>query len=624
MRSYEKWLVLLCLFLAFALRVYRLDGQEIWGDEAYSITVASWPLLRVISPGAETNPPLYFVILWGAIRLAGRSAFAIRFPSVLAGLLAVPLMYRFGKTVEKRTGLWAAGLTAFSSFLVYYSQEARMYALPLAGATGSLLTFLLLLEREWNRRPASWSLWGLYVLSSLIAIYSHYYALAVLLAQPLFLLVLLVRHRRLSLVFPWLAIWGLIALCFLPWMLAHRQFLQGKASYRFAEWTLSKLGEIGARALLAYSAGKTLPASLQRWGWGIVGIALFGLGKMILGGKGRIASLLALTLLVGLLFAWTVNPIMPFFEERYLLFCAPPFLLLVAAGLSGKGRLGRTWAFCGILYFAGLNGLSLWHYHFNPTFHKGEYGKVMALIKSQASAGDLLLLNNPLQGSLFDYYGPRGIPHRFIPRDVLLTDQEADQFFRDATAGYQRVWLVEFGHPAEYDPSHRARAWLAQHGYLGLRQDYLGITLSMFILDTPAGIEHPVDVVLGDEIRLRGYSLKAAGAHPDNFLLVTLYWEALRPIANSYTVFVHLMDTDGHLRAQIDSPPAGGTLPTNTWVPGEVISDHYALPLPAELVPGQYRLNVGMYLWPEMRRLTVLQNGQMVGDFVPLGLVEIR
>ncbi|MBC7228001.1 MAG: glycosyltransferase family 39 protein [Thermoflexales bacterium] len=624
MHRYERWLILICLLLAFGLRVYRLDGQEIWGDEAYSITIASWPFARAISAGVDTHPPLYPAVLWGTIRLAGKSPFAVRFPSALAGLVTVALIYQLGRIAGKGTALWAAGLASASAFLIYYSQEARMYALSLMGATGSMLTFWLALAHQQNSRPVPPGLWGIYVLSSLVAIYSHYYAFAVLLAQFAFVLIVAAKTRKPLRVLPWMAYWVAMAFCFLPWMREHFRFLGGKASARFEEWTFAKFGEISARTLLAYAAGKTLPAAIREWGWGIVVIALLGLGRLLVSGKRWLAGFLFLTLTTGFLFAWTINPIMPFFEERYLLACAPPFLVLTASGLTGWKHYGRIWTVCGASFLICLNSLSLRHYHFDPTFHKGEYGSLMAHIAARAQEGDVILLNNPLQESLFEYYHPQAIPYRLIPREVLLTDEEAGRFLKEVTEGYRRAWLVDFGNPQEYDPSLRARSWLARHGYLGFRQDYLGATLSMFILNASTDIEHPMDVVLGDEIRLRGYSLKTTIGHPGGFLLLTLYWEALRPIANSYTVFVHLLDSEGHLAAQIDSPPAGGTLPTNTWAPGEVIPDHYALPLPADLASGQYQLNIGMYLWPEMQRLPVTQNGQVIGDIIPLGIIEIR
>jgi len=621
---YRTLLLLLCLLLlAFGLRVYRLDGQEIWGDEAYSITIASWPFSRTISRNVDTHPPLYYALLWWTIRWAGKSPFAVRFPSAMAGVLVVPLMYRLGRLICRETGILAAGLTGVSSFLIYYSQEARMYTLSLAGATGSLLTFWLAFHRQQQQERVPLWLWGAYTLSSLIAIYSHYYAFAVLLAEALFLVGAAWKDRHPSRMLPWLAVWGMMALCFLPWALEHQRFLGGKTSARFAEWNFAKFGEITARTLLAYGVGKTLPVAVQRWGWGVVGIALLGLGRMAAWGHRRIAIFLAMVLLVGLLFAWGMNPVMPFFEERYLLVCAPSFLLLAAVGLSGWKRLGTIWSVVGISFIGVLNALSLWHYHHNPAFLKGQYGSVMADITAQAQEGDLILLNNPLQASLFEYYHPEGMSYRFIPPDVLLTEEKTERFLREATAGYQRVWLVDFGNPQEYDPAHRARAWLARHAYLGLRQDYLGATLSLFILETPPGIEHPMDILLGDEIRLRGYSLRPKTPYPGDFLLLTLYWEALRPIPHSYTVFVHLLNQEGRLVAQIDSPPAGGAFPTSEWVPGEEVLDHYAIRLPPDLIPGPYQLNVGMYLWPAMTRLPVLKDGQVIGDFIPLKSLEI-
>lgn len=617
-----EMLLLICVFLAFFLRLYRLDGHEIWGDEAYSITIAGWPFARAVSGNVDTHPPLYYALLWVTVRAIGRSPLAVRFPSMLAGFVIVPLMYRLGRAVDRGIGLIAAILTAVSPFQIYYSQEARMYALSLAGATGSIITFWTLWQRQRNSQPISPGLWGLYVFASLVAIYSHYYAFAVLLAEAVFLLVMAAKSRKPSYLAPWLVLWLGMALCFLPWILEHHRFLQGKASARFSEWSLAKFGEIATRTLLACAVGKTLPPEIRPWGWGIVGIGIVGMINMAVRKQGQMLLFLSLVLLTALVFAWAVNPLMPFFEERYLLICTPPFLLLVAAGLSGK-KSRYLWSSFGMLIILSLSGISLWHYHFDPTFRKGEYGSLMAEIANQRRGGDLLLLNNPLQASLFEYYHPEEIPYRFIPPGVLLTEEETERFFSETITGYRRVWLVDFGNPQEYDPLHRARAWLARHAYLGLRRDYLGATLSLFILETPAQIKHPMNIQLGDEIRLCGYSLGTDVGHPGEFLLVTLYWEALRPIPQSYTVFVHLLDSEGRLAAQIDSPPAGGAFPTTAWVPGEFVADHYAIPLPANLPPGRYRLSVGMYLWPEMTRLPV-KEGDQTGDAVFLGWIEIR
>jgi hypothetical protein len=98
-------------------------------------------------------------------------------------------------------------------------------------------------------------------------------------------------------------------------------------------------------------------------------------------------------------------------------------------------------------------------------------------------------------------------------------------------------------------------------------------------------------------------------------LTFTLHWQALTPIAQNYTVFAHLLDSTGILQAQQDNAPQQGRYPTSGWDAGETIIDPYTLPLPANLVPGDYTLRVGLYLAETGRRLP-LKNG--ASDFVYL------
>lgn len=76
---------------------------------------------------------------------------------------------------------------------------------------------------------------------------------------------------------------------------------------------------------------------------------------------------------------------------------------------------------------------------------------------------------------------------------------------------------------------------------------------------------------------------------------VTVGWQALQPIDASYTGFVHLLDQDGRVVAQDDHVPLQGQRPTDTWVGGEVVEDAYELRLSADLPPGPYWLEVGLY-----------------------------
>ena len=113
--------------------------------------------------------------------------------------------------------------------------------------------------------------------------------------------------------------------------------------------------------------------------------------------------------------------------------------------------------------------------------------------------------------------------------------------------------------------------------------------------DLPAEIGHPLDLRLGDRVRLRGYDLAPTTVAPGGTLTLTLVWQAEGPTALSYTVFVHLLGPDGRLYGQVDRLPNRGADPTTSWAPGQVIVDGYRLSVATDAPPGRYRLAVGLY-----------------------------
>ncbi len=86
---------------------------------------------------------------------------------------------------------------------------------------------------------------------------------------------------------------------------------------------------------------------------------------------------------------------------------------------------------------------------------------------------------------------------------------------------------------------------------------------------------------------------------------IDLMWRGDRAISQSYTVFVHLIDSNGRVVADADSPPLRGLFPTVRWVPGETIRDRHTLKVPADIAPGNYAIEVGMYEPADGVRLTI-------------------
>ena len=79
--------------------------------------------------GSESNPPLYYVLAWAWAKAFGTGEVGLRSLSALFGAATVPVAYLIGRELaSRRAGLIAAALVAVNPMLIWYSQEARSYA----------------------------------------------------------------------------------------------------------------------------------------------------------------------------------------------------------------------------------------------------------------------------------------------------------------------------------------------------------------------------------------------------------------------------------------------------------------------------------------------------------------
>jgi hypothetical protein len=130
---------------------------------------------------------------------------------------------------------------------------------------------------------------------------------------------------------------------------------------------------------------------------------------------------------------------------------------------------------------------------------------------------------------------------------------------------------------------------------------------------------------LGENVALIGYSLSAESASPGSTLTLTLYWQALGPMSQSYKVFTHLVGPDGEIWGQKDSLPGEGGLPTSGWVEGEYLVDSYQILIKPEAPEGEYVIEIGMYDESTGTRLPVfdVQRQAIIGDKIVVGRVWV-
>jgi 4-amino-4-deoxy-L-arabinose transferase-like glycosyltransferase len=162
--------------------------------------------------------------------------------------------------------------------------------------------------------------------------------------------------------------------------------------------------------------------------------------------------------------------------------------------------------------------------------------------------------------------------------------------------------------PAEVD---QAQAWVVQlnvfrvgqRGWVSFSQDGQvsgdRVALGMVRVGASGPVEIPDDArltaapVYAGLIALRGATLTQAAEAGE--VRVTLWWEALDAPADDYTVFVHLVDSEGDLVGTGDGPPLHGGFPTSLWQAGDHVADRHIVPLPADVSSGPFRVRVGWY-----------------------------
>lgn len=139
------------------------------------------------------------------------------------------------------------------------------------------------------------------------------------------------------------------------------------------------------------------------------------------------------------------------------------------------------------------------------------------------------------------------------------------------------------------------------------------------LVESNAGLAlpNPLQEPIGDHVQLLGYSYAPEALVPGGEFDITLYWRTNAPLAEDYSVFVHLVDELGIVQAQSDSFPAQGSRPTSGWLPGTIVVDKHRVQLPQTMPgPGRLRVEAGLYRYADGGRLPTAQ-----GDSIALGSV---
>ncbi|MGE5138739.1 MAG: glycosyltransferase family 39 protein [Rudaea sp.] len=637
------FLPLLAVAVGFLFRLDGLAAQSLWNDEGTSVALARLSLPSIADGAAhDIHPPLYYFFLHFWMGLSGESEFAVRFLSVIAGVLLIVVTARLAlELFGRRVAALAALLSALAAFEVYYSQETRMYIWVALWGALSFWAMLRLLDRPSFLRML------LYIVFAVAALYTHYFAPTLLLAQGLAVAVWLAIGWRTEGRFPlraglsFILAWAIIGLAFLPWLVYAGNQL---SSWPAISERLS-LPDLSLRILSAFVLGIDSPAGGQALIVALFGLLFLagllpGLRAAPLGDKrshGLRPSpyfpvlLCALWALVPLAFMYAVSFQRPAYNPKFLLLAAPAFFILVARGLAllapaslnfKATRIARAAPFLIACLLALAGGwIALQGIYSDPRLQRDDYRGVIGYINSNARTDDAVLVDAPGQMDVFRYYY-RGAAQVFaLPTGRPLDDAATRSGLTDLTQVpgdiFAVLWATE-----QADPEKLVERTLSQSRFKAVDEWHGNIRFAQYGGPSAAGIDLlPVPVYFADEIELQSVTAFGSDAvRSGRVLSLRLEWQAQKHPASNYKVFVQLLDTSEKIVSQRDAEPADGFRPTGSWSAGESVEDNVGLLVRPGTAAGDYRLILGLYRPENLVRLPVSSGG----DHVDLGRVQIK
>jgi mannosyltransferase len=612
------WLLVALLLMTFALRVYRLEAQSLWSDEGLSLYRARLTLGENLSnvivvppdiPTQDTNPQLYFVALSVLRAAAGESEYALRFVSVMAGVLLVPLLYVMGKRLfSARAGVLAAVLGTFSPFLIWYAQEARMYTLLAALSLASVYLLLCAIDfparSEDTRSPKAqhrWLIWIAWALVTLATLYTHFTAFFLLLFEGLVVLAVLVRSRRReALVLIGLA--GILAVPLVVYALSRAQ--QGVDPV----FGFRPLDSMVAEVWGTFIVGRTNDL-FQPWWVVLPGALMFAIG--LIGGllnKSRRLSTLVVALYLGvpLLAFYAATFLRPLYTgPRHLTLLLPPLYLLMAYGLALLWSRWRVVGIAALTVMLIVMGGWLRVQFTDPAYVKDDMRSVACTIAAQAKPEDGVIVHDAITSFVFEYYYRRcggQAPWKIIPTypsldvDVALRDFEAE------AKRVARLWFVTHPRPlGGFDPEALdvwARGHLLRLGHEKYPSIWLGAAYQLYTAHFPISDALPAraearDVVWpSDGLRLSGVDPVTIATARDQ-AEVNLYWRLDRPAQRNFNITARLVDRSG-AEWGLFSGLAFDNWSAKKWPVGQFIQQSMSISLPNGLPPGDYTLVVSV------------------------------
>jgi len=596
------WMMVMLIAAAFALRVYHLGASDLTFDECASAFNSGKPyaeMMRYLVVEAfHELPPAYYVLLRAWRFVAGHGEFALRYPSVLLGVLAVALIYRLGRRGlhppqlpplrrgRAGGGMVAAGLLALQPFHWYYSQDARPYTLMVVEAILMVYFFDRLC------REPKWRWWIAFGATGAVAVLTHYFMAFLVAALCVYLALHVRAHWRLIPV--WFGGLAMVGAVMLIWLVTSRAGRLVRRVLLGMTWR-GLIGRLApAQRMLTDVMFGPISHPAPEWIMFIAALALIGL-LVAIARPWR-------TLRPGgrwLLPAWLIVPIVLLvlvperLEARYNAAILPAYCLALALVVTWlwERKVTRWLApvALGTIFYLQVSALL-------PAMNviKSDYGHVVAYLNQRARPGDALILNGDWQWVQQLYYPARpDLPKYTLPPMTPpgLDPAQARPVLEKVLATYKRIWVLPAA-VTEADPKRFVAGWLNEHAYFASSYH----ELSLYYVGEPTTAVTPLNPPIrwGDWVELTSVRWTRNQTVPGEPLLLDLDWRVLRAPGRSLRLRLDLADRNGGVWYSTQLNVGQYYAPPETWQADQRITTRVGLPVPLGTPPGAFDVRVNI------------------------------
>lgn|GEM_PF-6728360 len=606
--------------IAFAIRLKGIHGIDLGLDGGLSLAVAALPPSAALQFLAhDVHPPLFYLLLHLWIASVGSAPFSAKFFGVLSGILAIVALYGWVRSFAGPLAATAASLLlAVSPVAVEIDLTVREYSLA--------VLLMIVAVGSATRRPTGGRV--RFIVLGTLAVWTSYLALTVPLIAALGAMWRRDTRRLVdgvtigASILPWLGfatLSGFLAVFqsagprqqtvagepLLPQLSDAFRMLDGGVWLQ-PEWlgplALGAAIVVVAVAVWRMSDGLQSSARVLPLAW--LGIAVLNVAAAILVNT-----------------YWTREGL----GVRYIAPALPFVFAFLGMGIvCGLRRV----PFVGVVALALLvvpNLLGTLAWYRRPTLPPSFWDPtaLVATLDARTAPHDGIVFVSAEQAGYYQALSEHPRPWVLIPAgtDYLQGDvtRRADAELPELTRQSRAIWLVVYRGVVGEGTS-KLNDWLSLRDFavtpITLPDSEIDPYLTDAALHESSAQTYP-GVAFADSVRLLGATaptvLLGGGVLP-----VDLRWQASTPPSRDLKVFVHLINQNGAVVSQHDSPPANGRAPVPRWQAGQIVDDRHGLLIPNHLPSGTYWLEVGLY--DGDGRLSLLKGG----DTVRLGPIRVK